>query len=245
MGKKDPNNQIEQWRKKEKQKEKKKLAQGRKDQFEEELKASTFTDAAHDIQDQQRLRDAGLLSHKGQHALQRKEKYMAVYAPELKKREHETKEKSATDALETALDKQKRVARFSVWYDAVENPFGIPPPGEKPQYRHPDGSVREEPPFEDEDQDTKKRKLEAKMALVPGFSRAMLEKLSADAAEKEGGGEKESAVGARESGAGAGRAGGESSIMYIPQLPTEPYPFYEPAVRIFLDDRWRFYSCLY
>merc|ERR1712136_315595 len=53
--------------------------------------------------------------------------------------------------LEVDFEELKSYRKYSVFYDAERNPWGAPPPGHSISYRHPDGSVRREPPSVDPD----------------------------------------------------------------------------------------------
>eukprot|EP00392_Amoebophrya_sp_AT5.2_P001465 g1467.t1 len=248
MGKKESSNQIEAWRKKNKVKERTKVKELRKEQFESKLKAGDFNDAETELARLRELKDKGKLGFDGEHRLQRQEKYVSLYAPELKQKQRDAQERTEEEKRADLLDRKQRVARFSVYYHAEDNPLGIPPPGEPPKYRHPDGSVRPNPPYDDEEAEEnlmKKRRAEHEGLQIPGFSAGMMAKIRKDAEKAAVEEEREArkAAGAafsdedEEDEDGENPSAGPSSkklkkdpkpVLYIPPVPEEPYPFYEP-----------------
>ncbi|CAD7972429.1 unnamed protein product [Amoebophrya sp. A25] len=252
MGKKESSTQIDAWRRKNKAKERQKIRDTRKENFQNKLKDDGFDAAEQEIERLRILKDAEKLSHEGKHKLEMHEKFVALHAPELLKRQKEKEEEAEDAKLKEVLDRRKRIARFSLYYDEDENPYGIAPPGDQEQFRWPDGSVKSEPPFQDDDRETKRRKLDKETFKLPGFSSGMMAKIRRDAlkaAEEE---EREANGGARIAApdsddddhvddlhkdgtrkantrvsTGGDQAQQEAPVFYVPPLPEEPYPYYE------------------
>ncbi|CAD7926242.1 unnamed protein product [Amoebophrya sp. A120] len=221
MGKKDSNNQMEAWRKKAKDKVRAFNKNLRKDAFDKKTKNMTFDDAQEQLEDLQGMKESGAISHKNQGRLATYEKYLANNAPELLKRQKEKKEKTEEEKRERALEKRRKTAKFSVFYHPTDNPFGIPPPGEKQQYRHPDGSVQAVAPFANDDSDSEdnaKKRRKAETLQLPGFSAGMLAKIRKDAQDQY----KQEKV---EQGTPA-EVDVDHHISYTPPMPETPYPFY-------------------
>eukprot|EP00434_Breviolum_minutum_P025513 symbB.v1.2.022543.t1/scaffold2009.1/size92556/2 len=55
-------------------------------------------------------------------------------------------EDQAGDSLFVDFEELKIHRKASIYYDPVKNPYGAPPQGQVLMYRHPDGSVKREPP---------------------------------------------------------------------------------------------------
>eukprot|EP00913_Durusdinium_trenchii_P010707 g10046.t1 len=55
-------------------------------------------------------------------------------------------EDQAGDQFFVDFDELKIHRKASIYYDPVKNPYGAPPQGQVLMYRHPDGSVKREPP---------------------------------------------------------------------------------------------------
>ena len=50
------------------------------------------------------------------------------------------------DTFRVDFDELKIHRKSSIYYDPVKNPYGAPPAGQALMYRHPDGSIKKEPP---------------------------------------------------------------------------------------------------
>lgn len=141
-------NPVAAQRKKDKEKERKKCKAQRSLQYENQFVRRTETEVDKTVGELRSRQSRDALAHKEKGKLERIEKLLKKHGDKLDERWKKQSANQEKTMLQNRVDHMADIAIFSVYYDSVRNPYGIPPPGKPPGYRHPDGIVREDPPFQ-------------------------------------------------------------------------------------------------
>lgn len=137
-------------RRKEKEKYRLRKKEHRKKYHTEVLLNKSPGEIQSQIQFYKELDNAGKLSKANRDRLQRDEAMFGKLKTEINER-HQKRLAEPKSYLEVDFEELKSYRKYSVFYDSERNPWGAPPPGHSISYRHPDGSVRPEPPSVDPD----------------------------------------------------------------------------------------------
>eukprot|EP00931_Biecheleriopsis_adriatica_P001360 TRINITY_DN10169_c0_g2_i1.p1 TRINITY_DN10169_c0_g2~~TRINITY_DN10169_c0_g2_i1.p1 ORF type:complete len:523 (+),score=159.06 TRINITY_DN10169_c0_g2_i1:81-1649(+) len=133
-------------RRKLKQKQREKRVKKRKENYETKMLHKDPDAVEQEIQELKEAESAGKLTKWKKDKMTRE---IAVYG-RLKDKVNanfdKKMEKLKGDSLHVNFDELKIHRKSSIYYDPVKNPYGAPPSGQVLMYRHPDGSIKKEPP---------------------------------------------------------------------------------------------------
>eukprot|EP00444_Apocalathium_aciculiferum_P007546 CAMPEP_0183412524 /NCGR_PEP_ID=MMETSP0370-20130417/21078_1 /TAXON_ID=268820 /ORGANISM="Peridinium aciculiferum, Strain PAER-2" /LENGTH=225 /DNA_ID=CAMNT_0025595635 /DNA_START=32 /DNA_END=706 /DNA_ORIENTATION=+ len=127
-----------------------KTKQERADNFERKMLGTSPEEVEHEIRalkfDHERKRAAKIEVTK--HAQDRLTRLEANYKrlKETIQEKHEKRQAEPKSSLHVNFEELKIHRKSSIFYHPINNPYGAPPNGQTLMYRHPDGSVKREPP---------------------------------------------------------------------------------------------------
>jgi len=133
-------------RKKFKQRARENRAKNRKKNYETKMlqKAPEMIEA--EINDYQEMERKGKLTKWKKDKMDREVAFYGRLKSQVEQNNHKRMEDQAGDSLFVDFEELKIHRKASIYYDPVKNPYGAPPQGQVLMYRHPDGSVKREPP---------------------------------------------------------------------------------------------------
>jgi hypothetical protein len=88
----------------------------------------------------------GELTFRQKHRWEQLKTGVEKFKSEIEENTNKRRKKKEDEAEERRLYEMRLHAKDSIYYDAQMNPLGAPPPGQPVLYKHPDGSIKPEPP---------------------------------------------------------------------------------------------------
>eukprot|EP00435_Cladocopium_sp_Y103_P015847 s1154_g3.t3 len=133
-------------RKKFKQRARENRAKNRKKNYETKMlqKAPELIEA--EINDFQEMDKKGKLTKWKKDKMTREIAFYGRLKNQVEQNNSKRMEDQAGDQFFVDFEELKIHRKASIYYDPVKNPYGAPPSGQVLMYRHPDGSVKREPP---------------------------------------------------------------------------------------------------
>lgn len=133
-------------RKKFKQRARENRAKNRKKNYETKMlqKAPELIEA--EINDFQEMEKKGKLTKWKKDKMTREIAFYGRLKNQVEQNNSKRMEDQAGDQFFVDFEELKIHRKASIYYDPVKNPYGAPPSGQVLMYRHPDGSVKREPP---------------------------------------------------------------------------------------------------
>mmetsp|Transcript_14227 Transcript_14227/g.28183 ORF Transcript_14227/g.28183 Transcript_14227/m.28183 type:complete len:550 (+) Transcript_14227:42-1691(+) len=121
-------------------------AQRRKQNFEGNMLNKPPELIQAEILEYKMMEEAGKLTKWKKDRMSRTSTFFNKLKDQVVERDHKRKEAEKADYLHVEFEELKVHRKSSIFYHPVDNPYGAPPTGQTVAYRHPDGSVRREPP---------------------------------------------------------------------------------------------------
>lgn len=138
-------------RKKAKAKQREKIKKDRKDNFEQAILHKSPQAIEAELRELKDMEAAGKLTKWKKDKMTREQTFYTKLKGDIQENHQKRLEGQKRDPNFVDFEELKVFRKFSVFYDAVKNPYGAPPNGQTLMYRHPDGSVKREPPYGSED----------------------------------------------------------------------------------------------
>ncbi|CAE8718234.1 unnamed protein product [Polarella glacialis] len=133
-------------------KAKTKLIEKRKKDRKENYEASMLTKAPelieNEIREYKEMEAAGKLTKWKKDRMSREIAFYDRLKDQVGENQQKRDERNKNNSLHVDFDELKIHRKASIYYDPVKNPYGAPPTGQMLMYRHPDGSIKRNPPAE-------------------------------------------------------------------------------------------------
>lgn len=153
MGKEKSANPMMALRRKEKQKNKAKMKQRRVEDFTAQVKQMDPEFIQKEIKFFELQDKKGELTFRQKHRWEQLKTGAEKFKSDIEENNAKRQKKKDDEAEERRFYEMRLHAKDSIYYDPQMNPLGAPPPGQPILYKHPDGSIKPDPPGGGDDND--------------------------------------------------------------------------------------------